>query len=78
MESSLNIAETSTSPFVFVVTSAEATGASGATLSMFVTSNVVTSDSLPAASIALKKTVVFSLIVTPSTYSVHSPFSPSL
>ena len=51
---------TVTSPLVGSVMSATALGASGATLSMFVTSEVVISETLPAASVPRKETVPLS------------------
>ena len=62
-------------PFVIVVILAAAVGASGASLSIFVTSNVVTSDTLPAASVPRKYAVPLSVNVTASVYDCQ--VSPS-
>ena len=64
--SSEKTAVTVTLPFVGSVMSAEAVGASGASLSMFETSKVVMSERLPAASVPRKLTVPLSLRTMPS------------
>ena len=59
-------AVTVTLPLVGLVTSALAVGASGASLSMFETSKVVTSERFPAASVPRKLTVPLSRRTMPS------------
>ena len=67
--SSLNVAETRTSPFVAIVTSADATGASGSVLSMLPTMNSVMAETFPASSVPRKLTEPFSVNLTASVYA---------
>ena len=73
--SALNVAETSTSPFVASVTSADADGFSGIATVKFRTSNGVASERLPAASEQRKYTMPLNVNGTAPSYACQ--FMPS-